>query len=254
MNRLPLTFALSALLVALLVPTATRTVTAQQNADQIVEKHIAAIGGRDALAKIKSRKATGTATISVQGMDLSGPIETYHQAPNMQRLYITLDLSAMGAPEPMVLDQRFDGTAGWTLNSMQGDQPMTGAQLENMKTSTFPTPMLTYKENGTAITVLPNETVAGKSLVVLQVAPKTGTTSKVYLDPETYLVVRSVAKVDTPEAGQIEQVSEPSDYRVVDGVKVPFKVVQSNPMQTVTFVLKTVEHNLTLDQAMFKGR
>lgn len=254
MNKLPLKFALPALLVALMIPTAARTVTAQQNADQIVEKHIAAIGGRDALAKIKSRKATGTATISVQGMDLSGPIETYNQAPNMQRMFITLDLSAMGAPEPMVLDQRFDGTAGWTLNSMQGDQPITGAQLENMKSSHFPSPMLTYKESGTAITALPNETVAGKSLIVLQVAPKTGTTSKVYLDPESYLVVRSVAKVDTPEAGQIEQVSEPSDYRAVDGVKIPFKIVQSNPMQTVTFVLKTVEHNLTLDQAMFKGR
>jgi hypothetical protein len=254
MNRLPLKFALPALLAALILPTAARTVIAHQDADAIVEKHIAAIGGREALGKLKTRKATGTATISVQGMDLSGPIETFHQAPNMQRLYISLDLSAMGAPEPMVLDQRFDGNAGWTLNSMQGDQPMTGSQLENMKSSTFPSPMLTYKENGTAITALPNETVAGKSLIVLQVAPKTGTASKVYLDPETYLVVRSVAKVDTPEAGMLEQVNEPSDYRVVDGVKIPFKVVQSNPMQTVTFVLKTVEHNVTLDQSMFKGR
>ncbi len=51
--------------------------------------------------------------------------------------------------------------------------------------------------------------------------------------------------------GAVEQVSEASDYRVVDGVKVAFKVVHSTPMQSVTIVLKTVEHNVAIDDAMF---
>jgi len=34
-------------------------------------------------------------------------------------------------------------------------------------------------------------------------------------------------------------------------VQVPFTVVNSTPMQTVTITLKTVEHNVAIDDTMF---
>lgn len=37
----------------------------------------------------------------------------------------------------------------------------------------------------------------------------------------------------------------------MDGVQVPFTVVNSSAMQTVTIKLKTVEHNVAIDDAMF---
>jgi len=46
-------------------------------------------------------------------------------------------------------------------------------------------------------------------------------------------------------------VAEASDYRKVDGLTLPFKTVNSTPEQTVTIVLKTVEHNVAIDDAMF---
>ncbi|MDA1306959.1 MAG: hypothetical protein O2917_06835 [Acidobacteria bacterium] len=99
--------------------------------------------------------------------------------------------------------------------------------------------------------MLPQETVAGKPLIVLQVAPKVGQPTKVYLDTTTYLSVRSVTQVTMPDLGQFEQTSEASDYRAVDGVQVPFTVVNTSPMQTVTIKLKTVEHNVAIDATMF---
>lgn len=243
------------LLLAVLLAPVFVTHAATQTADEVIEKHLAAMGGREALGKLTSRKSTGTFTLTLPNGELTGPIEVYAKLPNKTRAYIVLDLTPMGMSENMTIDQKFDGTTGWTLNSVQGDNPITGNQLDNMKNSIFPNPLLNYKATGTTVELLPNETVAGKAAIVLRVTPKAGSVSKLYLDPTTYLPFRSTATIElTPPGGgvqKVEQIAEASDYRKVDGLMLPFKTVNSTPEQTVTIVLKTVEHNVPIADAMF---
>src|SRR6185295_981201 len=80
------------------------TAASAQTADEVVEKYLAAIGGREALGKLKSRSMTGTITVSTPGGEVSGPVEIVNQAPNKSRLLIKLDLSAVGAGQ-MTFDQ-----------------------------------------------------------------------------------------------------------------------------------------------------
>jgi len=222
-----------------------------QTADEVMDKHLAALGGRDALAKLTSRKSTGTATLAAQGGELSGPYESYNKAPNKSRVYIKFDTAALGGPGDMIIDQRFDGTSGYVSNSLQGDTEMAGNQLDNMRNGAFPSSMLKYKEMGLKAEVLAREKVDGKDAIVVQFTPKAGSTSRVYFDPDTYLVMKSVAKVISAQMGEFEQTVTPSDFRVVDGVKVPFQVVNTSPVQSLTVKLTKVEHNLPLDDAMF---
>jgi outer membrane lipoprotein-sorting protein len=240
-----------ALILSLLVLPSLPMTAAPQAADDVIEKHLAAMGGREALGKLTSRKSVGIVTISTEGGDMSGSVETYAKAPNKSRAVLSLDLSAMGMTEMMTIDQRFDGTSGWAINSMQGTSAMTGDQLHAMRNNMFPTSLLTYKEHGITITILPKETVAGKELLVLQLTPKEGPTSRAYLDPATYLQVRSVTRISSPETGELEQTSEISDYRAIDSVQVPFKVINTNPLHTLTIQLKSVAHNVEIDDAMF---
>ncbi len=246
MKRLTLALVLAALLAPSL-PISART----QTADEVVEKYLAALGGREALSKITSRKGVGTVTVGTPNGDLSGPIETYSKAPNKSRAVIKLDLSAFGMSEMMTIDQRFDGIAGWTLNNIQGDSQILGTQLDNMKSSVFPTPLLDAKANGLTVTLLPEESVGGVKYVVLQLTPKAGSTSKMYLDPQTWLAARMVARLSSPETGDFDQTSTVSDYRVVDGVKVPFSVVNTSDVQNITIKLTSVEHNVAIDDAIF---
>ncbi len=246
MKKLSLALAFSVLLLPTLA-----TFAAPQTADEIIEKHLAAIGGRAALAKITSRKAVGMVTLTTEAGDLTGPAELYTKAPNKSRALLTIDLTPVGMSETMTIDQRFNGTEGWAKNSMQGDTQIMGNQLDNMKNSHFPSSLLTYKEQGTKIEVLPKETIGGKELIVLQVTPTAGSSSKMYLDPQTYLLVRSVARISSPEVGELEQTSEQSDYRAVDGIQIAFMVVNSSAVQKITIALKTVEHNVAMDDAMF---
>jgi outer membrane lipoprotein-sorting protein len=246
MKRLTLAFVLAALLAPSL-PINART----QTADEVIEKYLAALGGRAALSKITTRKGVGAVTVGTPNGDLPGTIETYSKAPNMSRGLIKLDLSAFGMSETMIIDQRFNGDVGWMLNNLQGDTQITGTQLENMKQNVFPTPLLNYKEQGMQVALLPEETIAGVKYVVLQLTPKAGSSSKMYLDPQTWLVGRMVSQLTSPETGNFEQVSTVSDYRDVDGIKVPFSVVNSSDMQNITIKLTSVEHNVAIDDAIF---
>ena len=243
---LPLVLAL-ALLPAMPLPAAV------QSADEIVEKHLAALGGREALGKLTSRKATGTVVFAAGGGEFKGPIELYNKAPNKARALIKLDLSSAGMTDPMVIDQRFDGTAGRTSNSVQGDTDIAGNQLENMKNNMFPSSLLNYKANGVKVDLQPRETVEGKEYIVLLMTPKSGSAVKMYLDPATYLVARTWAKITSPELGEFEQIGQVSDYRDVGGIKMPFKSINTSPQQTVTILIEKVENNVPLDDAIFKG-
>ena len=123
-----------------------------QTADELVEKHLAAMGGRAALAKLTSQKATGSVLVSAQGADIPGSVEIARKAPNKSRTLMTLDLSALGGSE-MVVDQRCDGKTAFASNSMQGDREITGSQLQAMLNASFPSPLLIYKDAGATVFV-----------------------------------------------------------------------------------------------------
>jgi outer membrane lipoprotein-sorting protein len=222
-----------------------------QTADDVVEKHLAALGGRAGLAKLTSQVATGTVVVSSQVGDLSGPVEIYHKAPNKSRTLIRLDLSALGASE-VVVDQRCDGQKGFASNSMQGDREITGNQLQGMVNAIFPTPLLAYKDLGSKIELVGKDKVGERPALVIQYTPKAGPSSKMFFDAETYQLVRAITTMEVPEAGgALEQTSEFRDFRTVDGLSVPFAIHIASNVQTVGITLSKVEINKTLDDAMF---
>jgi len=222
-----------------------------QTADDIIEKSLAAMGGRAALEKITSRTMAGTVTVSTPAGDISGPIEVIAQAPNKSRTLITLDLSSFGAGR-MVVDQRFNGTSGYVLDTLQGNRDISGGQLEAMRNNSFPSPYLNYKETGTTVELSGKEKLGDREAFLLVMKPKSGPVARQYIDAESYLLVRFVIKVDVPQVGgELEQTTELLDYRDVDGVKVPFHIKNSSAVQTTDLVITKVEHNTTLDQAQF---
>ena len=225
-------------------------IASAQTADEVIEKSIAAMGGRAAHEKIKTRMTTGSLSIGTPAGDIAGTVEMYAAVPNKQRTVIKADLSAFGAGQ-MVIDQRFDGTTGYAMDTMQGNREITGSQLDNMKAQGFPNPFLNYKANGMSVKLGAKEKVRDRDAYPLTFEPPTGYPIKTYLDAETYLPVRTIVKADVPQMGQVEQMVDPSDWRDVDGVKVPFKMTLTNAMQSITMTFTKIENNVTLDEKMF---
>ena len=221
-----------------------------QTADEIVEKHLAAIGGREALGRIRTRVSTGTVTVTTPLGELPGTVESFAKAPNKSRTLVKIDLTAFGAPQ-LINDQRFDGNAAYVIDSLNGNRDITGTQLDAMKNNGFPTALLDYRARGHALALIGKEPVAGKPAFVLEITPKTGPRARTWIDVDSYVVVRTTVRVEAPSGGEVEQMTEFNDYRTVDGVKVAFLVKSSNAMQTVTATLTNVTHNVDVDEASF---
>ena len=234
--------------IAVLLVSATPAIA--QTADEIVEKHLAAIGGREALGRLRTRVSTGKVTVTTPVGDLAGTVEAFAKAPDKSRTLIKVDVSALGAGI-VTNDQRFDGTSGYIIDTLNGNREITGAQLDALKNNGFPTAWLDYKTRGHAVVLAGKETLGDRPVFVLEVTPKTGPKTRSWLDAETYLILKTSVTVDAPPLGPVEQIMEFGDYRTVDGVKVPFLVKSINSLQTVTGVLTDVKHNVEIDEASF---
>lgn len=221
-----------------------------QTADEVVEKSLAALGGRAAHAKIKTRSMSGTITLGTPAGDIPGTIEITNALPNKVRTLIKADLTSLGAG-PLVVDQRFDGKAGYVLDTLQGNREIAGNQLDNMRNTGFPHAFLTYKELGITAKLQGKEKVGDREAYVLEFDPTSGSTIRQYVDAQSFLPTRFVVTVTVPQMGDVEQTTDLTDYREVDGVKLPFKLTASSSLQTYTVELAKVEHNVPVDEKLF---
>ena len=234
---------------------------AAQTADDIIEKDLAALGGRTALSNLRSRSMKGTIRGSTPVGDLTGPVEILNEVPNKSRTFVQLDLSGLGLGK-FVRDQRFDGTSGYVIDTMEGNRDITGEQLDAMKNAQFPSPLLNYKGMGTTVELAGKEKVGDRAVYCLNAAtgdayvlifkPKAGPVIRYYIDAETYLPIRSVMKIMDPQLGtEVEQTTETSDFREVDSVKVPFRIKTTSSLQNVLVTITQVEQNKQIDQSLF---
>ena len=221
-----------------------------QTADEVVEKSLAALGGRAAHEKIKTRSMSGTITLGTPAGDIPGTIEVTNALPNKVRTLIKADLTSLGAG-PLVIDQRFDGKSGYVLDTLQGNREITGSQLDNMRNTGFPHAFLTYKQLGIAAKLQGKEKIGEREVYVLEFDPSAGSTIRQYVDAQSFLPTRFVMTVTVPQMGDVEQITDLTDYREVDGVKLPFKLVASSTLQTYTVELAKVEHNVPVDDKVF---
>jgi hypothetical protein len=237
-------------LASVVVVLAWAHVASAQTADEVIEKSIAAMGGRAAMEKIKTRSMVGDIALTTPAGEIPGTVEITNAAPNKTRTVIKADLSAFGAG-PLVIDQRFDGTTGYVLDSLQGNRDITGDQLNNMRSNAFPHSFLTYKANGIAVKMTGKEKVGDRDAFVLTFEPSIGTPIKQYIDAESYLPVKTVIRANIPPVGDLEQTAIASDFREVDGVKVPYKVQITSPATGFTMTFTKITNNVAVDEKLF---
>ena len=222
-----------------------------QTAEEILDRSLAALGGRAAHAKITSRSTVGSITISTPAGEIVGSIELWNVAPNKSRSVIRADLTALGAGQ-LVIDQRFNGETGYALDSLQGDREITGNQLDNLRNGAFPHPYMTYKELGVKVSLDGKESVDGKEAHVVLFTPARGSASRQFIDAKTYLPLKVMTTINVPQiGGDMEQTIMFSDYRDVDGINVPYTIASTSTIQNFSVSVAKIEHNVKVDEALF---
>jgi outer membrane lipoprotein-sorting protein len=221
-----------------LIPAAAQD--ASPSVDQILDKYVQAIGGKEAVQKITSRVSKGAFEMEQMGGDAT--TEIYEKAPN--KMY-SVTSSSMGE-----FKRGFNGTVGWSNNPMQGLVELSGPQLADMKRSSDFYRAIKLKELYPKRTLKGKEAVNGHDAYVVELTPGEGSPETWYFDTDSGLVVRMQTSMETPN-GPMDVDSTLSDYRDVDGVKVPFTIHQSLGQFDFTIKLNDVKQNVPIDDKVF---
>lgn len=211
-----------------------------QTAEEIVAKNITAKGGEAKLKAVETVRQSGS--INVQGQ--TAQLTVVAKRPNLSRQDIKIGGST--------ITMSFDGVKAWMLNPMVAPDPieLPAEQAEMIKDQAdIDGPLVDYKSKGSTVELVGTEDANGKKAFHLRVSRKGLPPTELFIDSTTYLDLKSVTTV--PGSGTMEMVF--GDYRMVDGMTVPFSVKSSAAgMLLSELKLDKVEFNVTLPADTFK--
>ena len=213
-----------------------------QAVDEIVDKFIAAIGGKEKMLALNSIKLDGT--LNVQGFDINVTVTV---------------LNGKGSRTDISVPGQSDGyrimtpTKGWNFLPFQGmtspeesteDQVKSGQSQLDLQS-----PLLNYAAKGHKVELLGNEKVDAADCFKLKITYKNGKSATLYIDSKTYYRVKSVSTQNiNGEDVQIETTY--ADFKTTpEGYVFPFS--QTN--QSGTIVYSSCAINKPVDENIFKA-
>ena len=205
-----------------------------QTADEIVAKYTAAIGGKEAIASVKSLILEST--VQVMGNDLPST---------------TTILAGKGYKN----ESDFNGTkiiqcvsekGGWMLNPMAGaatPTAMPDEQLKGAKMQMQIAPLADYAANGYKVELTGKDTADYKLKMT-----GNGVDVTLYINMKTYLLDKLVNA--NGQGGEVA--ISFSDYRKIDGgLLFSFAESLESPNFSLTIAIKKVTVNPTIDPTIF---
>jgi hypothetical protein len=206
------------------------------SAEQVIEKYIQAIGGKEKLMAIKDESLSMEA--SVQGMTLE--MVSLKKDPGKVKISVT----AMGNE---VQSQVFDGKKGKVTQQGQS-AAMDEKELKKAEGEALIFPELHYAKLGYKLSYKGTEAVNGNEAHKVIIEDPQGNKETTYFDVKTGFMVKNV---ETSEEGT--QTTEFADYQEQNGIFAPRKVVIAGVLPfPLEFKVKSIEWNKGLDDAKFK--
>jgi hypothetical protein len=214
--------------------------TYAQTADEIVNKHIEAIGGTDAWKKVNSMVTTGT--LKMQGAEIAISLTVLNGKGSRQ------DITAMGMNGYQIVTP----TQGWKFMPFQGQkevEPITADDLKEAQDELdVQGSLVDYKTKGHTVELLGTDDVDGVDAFKLKETLKSGKTQTIFIDPKTYYIIRVISK-QKANGNEVDVTTNVSNYqKLPEGIMVPLSI----GLPSGEMVISKVEINKPIDENIFK--
>lgn len=198
-------------------------------AEEISKRHLAAIGGEEAVRKRTSTTMKGT--ISMPSMGLGGPMTSFASEPD--RYLMTVTMPGVGE-----VKTGFDGTVAWSEDQMQGPRLMQGGELAQIKREANFRRDLDILAGWDTVKVAGRAAFGGAPCVEVEVTGG-GETSRFYFEESTGLYRGSRMSTESP-LGKVQVETVVSEYREFDGVRMPVRTELSMMGQKQVLAIDSV--------------
>ena len=203
-------------------------------ADEIIARHVEAIGGEDAIRAHTSMTRKGTFEIPAMGM--SGDMTTYHMAPD--KGFVHVSFAGMGENS-----QGYDGEIGWIEDPMQGPRLLEGAELNALKRQLRAHADLEYSEHYPERKTVGEGEWSGQPAYQVALVDADGNESSRYFSIETGLLLGEEGST-TNNMGTTETKTTWTDYKEFGGVRFAGSV-------TLSLVSVGMEFTQTVESVTF---
>ena len=200
---------------------------AAARAAEVIEKYVRAVGGREAVERISSRVSKGTFEGNFAGVKVGGTVEIIEKAPNKS-------VSLVKVAETGVMRRGYTGRYAYEQVPYYGFRVLEGAELADLVVGSDLHWSVKLPRLYPHIKFVGTEKDGDAELLVLELAPRGGSQTRLYFDAKTGLLTR---KDDTTF----------EDYREVEGVLMPF----TQRTAGTVFKLTEIKFNLPVDDDAF---
>ncbi len=210
--------------------------------DQILDRYEAAIGGREAWDKLRTRVVKGIFVYSPPGT--SGNTETYQEFPD-KYLGITV------APTGGKVEAGLNGQVGWSKDPVRGLRRLIGSELTAAKLQGAFNAEIRMRELFPQMELVSANRTGNRMLYVVRATSTDGVAATMYFDSQSGLMAR-MTWVDV--SGQLvdEHIDEYCELRDV-GIKYPCKQRMIYPKLTISYRITEIHHNVAIDESLFSS-
>jgi photosynthetic reaction center cytochrome c subunit len=214
---------------------------------QVLDKYIAALGGAQKLAGLKSWVANGRSE-GYEGLGGGGSFTVYAQAPDKRAQVIIFK----DHPERGDTYRVYNGKTGWnkTPRNAVPEYELSGSELAGMRFDA----VIAFPGNIKTALIGPLKTttteLGERDVELVQGFGPDALVVSLYFDKKTNLLVRMVRYSRTP-VGRVPTQIDYDDYREVDGIKFPFSYTFSWLDGRDAFKINNVQVNVPIDASKF---
>ncbi|MFT3743340.1 MAG: serine hydrolase domain-containing protein [Pyrinomonadaceae bacterium] len=216
--------------------------------DELQKKTVDAIGGEANWRKFTTRVIEFDTDLENQGVHAIG--KNYSKAPNMTAA--ETNFVALGKTIGTEWEF-FDGTNGEDKVSFAPLDKYTGKRLEDVRLAADFYGPLNWRANYKKVEITGTAKVGDEEAYTVKFESEKGTPFIEYYSTKTFLLIKRTGVISSSTSDQsIPYTLLYSDYRDVDGIKLPFKTVNNNIANgNIVTTLRSVKHNVPLDTKLF---